>query len=153
MASDPQISPDFFHNIQAHIEEAKLLATDKFKVEVLDFKFSDMKKGGAREYHKCWAHPFMGAIGADCNVYVCCHMKGIREFSYGSLKYKSWKEIWNGIQRKQVATKVNPQKCPILCKGHELNKYAKVLSGIDDPGQVIRSVLAGATSADDEEFL
>jgi hypothetical protein len=54
-------------------------------------------------------------------------MRGMREYSYGSLYEKSFKEIWDDIQtRKERMYKVEEvdcfSNCTQLCKPHETNK-------------------------------
>jgi hypothetical protein len=47
---------------------------------------------------------------------------GIKEFSYGDLRKKSFKDIWNSEKRKEVIKRLNLSKCPPVCRNHDINK-------------------------------
>lgn len=120
-----QYPPSLFNNAKKYMGEAKRLENKKFKVFLIDYKFADItdKKGNyGRSYKTCWAHPFLSSVGADCNVWLCCHFRGIKEFSFGNLKKNSFKEIWNSQRRKNVINKINLKMCQPLCKGHTYNQ-------------------------------
>ena len=66
-------------------------------------------------------------IGADGHVYVCPNHRGYKQYSYGSLKEKSFKEIWLDMEkRNSVMNQIDNvecfSNCTQLCKPHESNK-------------------------------
>ena len=66
-------------------------------------------------------------LGADGHVYVCPQLRGYKEYSYGSLYEKSFKEIWDDIGiRKSRMNKIENvdcfSNCTQLCKPHLSNK-------------------------------
>ena len=70
---------------------------------------------------------FQPCIGADGHVYVCTNHRGHKEYSYGNLYEKSFKEIWNDLdKREKIMNKINKVEkfcnCSQLCKPHESNK-------------------------------
>ena len=61
------------------------------------------------------------------HVYVCPNHRGYKQYSYGSLHDKSFKEIWNDISvRENIMNTINNvecfKNCTKLCKPHESNK-------------------------------
>ena len=124
-----QISSDFWLNKVIHnLEKAKIILGEKF--ESNSYKIEDLiidVKNYGRNYKECLGSQFQPCIGADGNVYVCTNHRGHKQYSYGSLYEKSFKEIWGDLfKRKQIMNKINLEekfsKCTHLCKPHESNK-------------------------------
>lgn len=156
MFSGPQIPPEFFRETaRPYIEKAVDLADENFKVYALSYKFNDMANGGdyGKTYHKCWGHPFRAVIGSDSNAFLCCHLKGLTNFSFGNLKEKSWQEIWNGAQRREAISRIDLRKCQPLCTAHEMNKILEDLSQFEDPCQRIAEILGSERDAARDAFL
>ena len=66
-------------------------------------------------------------VGADGNVYVCTNHRGYKQYSYGSLHEKSFKEVWDDVQERQrIMHQIDNvecfKNCTQLCKPHESNK-------------------------------
>ena len=66
-------------------------------------------------------------VGADGNVYVCTNHRGYKQYSYGSLHDRSFKEIWDDIEaKKKIMHQIDNvecfKNCTQLCKPHESNK-------------------------------
>ena len=58
---------------------------------------------------------------------MCTNHRGYKQYSYGSLQEKSFKEIWNDIyKRQEVMNQIDNvecfSNCTQLCKPHESNK-------------------------------
>lgn len=120
-----QIDAEFWEEkVIPRLKCAEFIGDDDFDVLVTTYKFEDIQKQDdhGRYYDKCLSHCFMGTISADCEVYLCCHLRGFKEYSFGNLKEKSLKEIWNGKQRQEAIKHINLDKCHILCKNNEINK-------------------------------
>ena len=70
---------------------------------------------------------FQPCVGADGHVYVCTNHRGHKEYSYGNIFEKSFKEIWNDLKKRScVMNRINNEEkfkfCSQLCKPHESNK-------------------------------
>lgn len=80
-----------------------------------------------KKWDKCRATPLIGSIGADGNVYVCCALKGFKEFSFGNLNEESFINIWHGEKRQQVMGMIGNETCQKYCSDR-LDMYNRLLS-------------------------
>lgn len=93
------------------------------KIVVNDYKFKDLLDNKhRRDYDICYGHNFVPCIGADGNVWLCTHMRDIKEYSLGNLYEQSFKEIWMGERRQEVIREIDFKNCQFCCKNHEINK-------------------------------
>jgi cyclic pyranopterin phosphate synthase len=127
--SKQQISADFWLNqVIKSLDSAKDILGKKF--ECNSYKIEDLildKSNYGRHYKKCLGSQLQPCIGADGNVYVCTNHRGHKEYSYGNIYEKSFKQIWNDIKcRKKIMNRIDNKekfsKCSQLCKPHESNK-------------------------------
>lgn len=120
-----QLDTSIFIKAQPFIMDAEAIAEKGFDVFSLDYKFKDLmdpEHNYGRQYTECLGHSFIGTIGADGEVYLCCHLRGLPEYSFGNLHEKSYVEIWDGAQRQEAIRRIDFKKCQPLCKAHEINK-------------------------------
>jgi MoaA/NifB/PqqE/SkfB family radical SAM enzyme len=124
-----QRSVDFWNNeVEPLLKEAKKILGDLFQVN--GYKLTDLERDPAlygRTYKKCLGSQLQPCLGADGHVYVCPNHRGYKQYSYGSLHEKSFKEIWNDLKTRQtIMDKINNAErfcnCTQLCKPHESNK-------------------------------
>ena len=124
-----QISSDFWlHKVIKQLDKAREILGNKF--ECNSYKLEDLlfdSKNYGRNYKECIGSQFQPCIGADGNVYVCTNHRGHKEYSYGSIKEKSFKNIWEDLNKREcVMKRINKtekfSKCSQLCKPHESNK-------------------------------
>ena len=124
-----QISSDFWlTKVSTELEKAKEILGKKF--ECNSYKLEDLimsPKNYGRNYKECIGSQFQPCVGADGNVYVCTNHRGHKEYSYGNIEKKSFKEIWADLKtRSCVMNKINHKEkfknCSQLCKPHESNK-------------------------------
>ena len=80
-----------------------------------NFNFRD--SGG---FAKCYGVYFSTVIGADANVYICCHMRGRKEFTLGNLRKDSFRDVW--ANREKTFSKIDTRKCVPLCRCCQINK-------------------------------
>jgi len=98
--------------------------------QVNGYKLTDLERDPTlygRTYKKCLGSQLQPCLGADGHVYVCPNHRGYKQYSYGSLHEKSFKEIWNDLKTRQtIMDKINNVErfcnCTQLCKPHESNK-------------------------------
>ncbi|MDO8435959.1 MAG: radical SAM protein [bacterium] len=107
------------------------LNSDKFQVIFRENTMEKLKKG--RAYKTCHAVPFFWAyIMANGDVYTCSSFLGNEEFKLGNYNKKSFKEIWEGEERKRhwkfVRAKLNINQCRQNCRMDEVNSYLERLN-------------------------
>jgi len=118
----------WYEHVEPRIKVAKDILGDKFQMN--GYKLSDLQHDPSilgRTYKKCLGSQIQPCVGADGEVYVCCNHRGYKEYSYGNLNEKSFKDIWNDIEKRQAimyqiddVDKFN--NCTQLCKPHESSK-------------------------------
>jgi GTP 3',8-cyclase len=115
--------------VQPLLDEAKEILGSKFQLN--GYKMEDLvhdKEKLGRNYKKCLGSQVSPCVGADGHVYVCTNHRGWKQYSYGCMyDDKSFKEIWNDIQKRQeVMHQIEDvecfSNCTKLCKPHESNK-------------------------------
>ena len=120
---------NFWKNeVQPRLDEAKEILGSKYQVNgyhIVDLEEDPELYG--RHYKKCLGSQLQPCVNADGNVYVCPNHRGYKQYSYGSLYEKSFKEIWNDvIKRKSIMHQIDDvecfSNCTQLCKPHESNK-------------------------------
>ena len=74
-----------------------------------------------RQYDICYGHNFATVIAADQNMYLCCHMRGVKKYCLGDLKKHTLKEIWYSKQREKVYKNIDFKDCPLLCRCDSFN--------------------------------
>jgi radical SAM protein with 4Fe4S-binding SPASM domain len=120
---------DFWEaEVEPRLAEAKDILGDKFQIN--GYKLKDLINDRSlfgRNYKKCLGSQVQPCVGADGEVYVCTNHRGYKQYSYGSLHEKSFKEVWADIQtREKVMNQIESVECfancTKLCKPHESNK-------------------------------
>ena len=65
-----------------------------------------------------------GAVDANGDIYLCCHLVGYKDFCYGNLITDSAEDIFK--KRKEVMEAKweagMSQYCPIACRGSQVNQ-------------------------------
>lgn len=85
-----------------------------------------------KSYDTCYGHGLVGTIGADCNVYLCCQLKGNNKYILGNLRENSFEKIWYSQKRKSIVRKLNSNSCP-PCR---YNKYNEILEYLADKEKI-----------------
>lgn len=80
-------------------------------------RFNDENK---RPYDKCYGVNFATVIGANADMYVCCHMRGIEKYKLGNLRMNKLEDIWK--RRQTIFDKIDFKDCPPLCRCDEFNR-------------------------------
>ena len=81
-----------------------------------------------QELQFCDVLDYLAVIGADGEVYGCCHMDYRKDASYGSIYEHSFEEIWRNKRRVQI----NNEMC-WNCRFTKINQVLKGLKSIEDP--------------------
>lgn len=121
-----------FHNDLTGIEEQLTNLTKNYGniVTASYQKYSRFNDQNKRPYEKCYGCNFATTIGANGEMFVCCHMRGIEKYSLGSLRKETMVEIWK--RRQAVFDKIDFKDCPLFCRCDEFNR---LLSEIKKPKQ------------------
>ena len=110
-----------FHHDAISIHEnlvvAKKLETDTFKMLFSEHKYNHFDK--PRSYDKCYGVNFAAVVTADYEMTVCCHTRGMTEFTLGDLNKNSLIEIWSN--RQSVFDKIDISKCLLCCRCDTIN--------------------------------
>jgi len=98
-----------------------------------DFKYPDGRPTISTIRHKptdnmpCTIAALVGIIGADANVYYCCQHRGVDKFKLGSLKDKSFTELW----KQRLVLKPDVSLCPSCRYMNYTKAYKKILEDGD----------------------
>jgi len=112
------------------------LGDEHFDVFPLLHRFDELQ-ATQRGYEVCRAHTLVGIVGADCNVYLCCQLKGQQLYNMGNLKNMTFDEIWRSQRRRDIIDKIDISKCP-PCR---YNKYNEVLEYLSEEDRIHREFL------------
>lgn len=119
---DTKFTDYMHHRIENNIEEArKMTDVPIYYTQHGGVSIESMEKG------VCDALDYVGLLGADGNVYGCCHLEYIPEYSYGNVADKSFKEIW--LSKKKI--KIQEELC-WNCRFSGVNKVVRSLKDIED---------------------
>ena len=81
-------------------------------------------RNGSKEFKKCRITPLITIIGADLNVYLCCQWRGDLNYSIGSVKDKSFSEVWNSKAHKVMLANLDVNCCH-PCKYEKYNEVVE----------------------------
>ena len=105
-----------------NIESNYLFARRQYESEdfsVMGFRIYNFHDGRNRKpYPICLGHHLIGILCANGEMYACCSMRGVAEYSYGNIREQSLSEIWHSEKRKAVLEKISQGQCRHRCVGH-----------------------------------
>jgi len=91
---------------------------------ITTINFSSHKIGNDyRHYSVCHGANFATVIGADANVYLCCHLRGQQRYAIGNLRRESLLTVWS--RRQSVIEKVKVAGCMPQCRCHAVNQVVQ----------------------------
>ncbi|WP_010681180.1 radical SAM protein [Acetivibrio cellulolyticus] len=133
------VDTGFDYNLYLDMErQLNEMVTDSYKIY---FRAKSMKKKShCKSYDKCFGLPFFTYVDANAQVWPCIAFLGDMELCYGSMKEKSFVEIWEGEQRAKVMDrmmKMDISSCRELCRLDEINRY---LYELKNPGEHVNFV-------------
>jgi MoaA/NifB/PqqE/SkfB family radical SAM enzyme len=112
--------------VQELMEKSMELIDSKFHVFPILHRFDEVSKV-ERTFARCLGHALLGVAGADCNLYLCCQLRGDPRFTFGNLKKETFFDIWKGKKRQEVIKRINLEKCP-PCRYTKYNELLDYLS-------------------------
>lgn len=100
------------------------LSDDKFRIIAsanLEYSFNGTQNFQEKDYHIC-PSACMRTLICPSGVYVCPYFRGKSNMIIGDMIKNSFKEIWNGEQRKKVMQMLDPAvHCKMHCIRHDTN--------------------------------
>ncbi len=84
---------------------------------------------------RCLASPLLCVIAADRQVYPCCNLRAIDEWSLGTVDYaagRTFKDVWHGQQRRAVMERIHRTECIRYCT-HPMSRYNEVIEYLRTP--------------------
>ena len=82
----------------------------------------------------CFASPLLAVITAAGEVYGCCNLRALTDWSYGRLDYSEgvgFADIWSGDGRLIIQAKMQKTQCIQHCT-HPLSKYNEIIEVLRD---------------------
>ena len=79
--------------------------------------------------------PLLCVIAADRQVYPCCNLRAIDEWSLGTVDYaagRTFKDVWHGQQRRAVMERIHRTECIRYCT-HPMSRYNEVIEYLRTP--------------------
>lgn len=108
--------------IVKQLDLAKSIESDSFTVDFPEQRMSWVETGNPDiQYHKCYIHHFSTHIGADLNVYLCCHTIGWQKYALGNLNENTFEEIWYSQKRRDVYESIDYRDCATPCSMAQFN--------------------------------
>lgn len=84
---------------------------------------------------RCLASPLMAVITADRNLYPCCNLRSLQEWSIGELNYpngQTFNKLWKSTRRKALLERIHRIECIGSCT-HPLSKYNEIIEYLRTP--------------------
>lgn len=107
--------------------EKKLEKYSKNNFQIIFRKHTMEKLEKEKPYGYCLGLPFAAHVTAEGDMYPCNVFVGKKEFAFGNICQKSFKDIWQGKRRKEIMemiyTKWNIRNCRKACRLDEINRY------------------------------
>lgn len=112
------------------IERAKTLNDDTFKI--IDH-YHELDERFDRQYHVCPTVQFTPVIGADCMVYACQDKAYTQGGELGSIRDRSFKEVWFSPECRDRAYAIDPAlHCRHNCASHQKNVLVTDFLGVHE---------------------
>lgn len=104
-------------------EAARVFDRDDFKVLASLDKYRALAEPDHQRHYDCCHASFLQAcVGADAQVYICCHWQGEERQSLGDLNQQSFAEIWHSDRAMELRQSLDPRtSCPPACRLHPQN--------------------------------
>lgn len=117
-----------YHNlikkeVYDYIDKAKILQTENFKIYSSYHQVEDLNIS-KRKYKKCYFNQIVPVVGADQNIYVCHNQAYSEDSAIGSIKNRSFKDLWFSEDTKKFFNSFDCQKtCTGQCAADSKNKF------------------------------
>ncbi len=82
----------------------------------------------------CWASPLLAVVAADGQVYGCCNLRFLDNWSFGQVNYErgiTLADIWAGEHRHRVLARMHATECIAHCT-HPMSRYNEIIEVLRD---------------------
>jgi len=82
----------------------------------------------------CWASPLLAVVAADGQVYGCCNLRFLEDWSFGQVDYErgvTMADIWAGERRRRVLAHMHATECIAHCT-HPMSRYNEIIKVLRD---------------------
>lgn len=82
----------------------------------------------------CWASPLLAVIAADGQVYGCCNLRFLDEWSFGKIDYASgitFSRLWSSAHRQSLLGRMQVTECISHCT-HPMTRYNEIIEALRD---------------------
>lgn len=83
---------------------------------------------------ECWASPLLAVVAADGQVYGCCNLRFLDDWSFGQVDYErgvTLADIWAGERRRRVLARMHATECIAHCT-HPMSRYNEIIEALSD---------------------
>jgi MoaA/NifB/PqqE/SkfB family radical SAM enzyme len=83
---------------------------------------------------RCLASPILAVVTADGNLYGCCNLRALPQWSFGRIDYAAgigFTQLWQGSQRQEVLQRMHRTDCIVHCT-HPLSRYNEIIEVLRD---------------------
>lgn len=129
--SHPQSISDPYRNIDysCYDELALQLGEEETKDFRVIFRRETMKRWDEKKnlFSECLALPFWSYLDAEGNIWGCSRHLGQQEFLYGNIYSSTFKDVWNGEERRKslawCSQNLDVEACHVTCRMEVINGY------------------------------
>ncbi|MGH9938128.1 MAG: radical SAM/SPASM domain-containing protein [Blastocatellia bacterium] len=109
-------------------------------------KSTSLEASGRRDLHlaaglpiehrtgRCLASPVLAVVTADGNLYGCCNLRALPEWSFGRFDYErgiGFDALWRGERRRETLARMHRTECIRHCT-HPLSRYNEMIEVLRD---------------------
>lgn len=106
------------------LKALEALSTESFKFVIRKGAFEPDCR---RDYSRCLSLPFMAELDAKGDLYTCGPHLGNKDFCYGNVYKASFREIWEGEERKNILKRIESSwdvnNCMPHCRHDAVNRF------------------------------
>jgi len=82
----------------------------------------------------CWASLLLAVVAADGQVYGCCNLRFLDEWSFGKIDYangETFSRLWSGVRRQRLLGRMQTTECISHCT-HPMARYNEIIEVLRD---------------------
>ena len=114
----------FQEEMMAQLERCEALSTEAFSASFPKERAPTDGAPPVRDHRACYVHHFETVVAADLEVYPCCMLEDDAKYSLGSLRGRTFEELWRSEGRRQAYGRIDFSDCPNPCM---LEKHNQLL--------------------------